>query len=401
MHSFVSAGLRHSGAMTCLAAIAAGLAPGTGGAQSPQRYELVETMRIDAAAHDLSAISNIVVSARGEILVPQDQDSKVRFFDASGRPTGEYGRKGAGPGEFLGVGMSGWMGDTAWVFDYSANRTVFITPAKTHLRTVRFPSNASFPPNTPNAPEVRWTFLRAIYPGDEMLVVAQLAPNTSGEWARPAGASSAILRTTSDGTVLRRAGWMLALRSACTVSYVVPNGNGAIAVPYCANPMTIISGDGQLVVDVIGANQGGTRATYRVIARSDKGDTIFAKTLPYAPVAISRARADSVLRKWLGTNAQPAAIRAARSLTVPAFYPPIRSAMIGRDRTIWLEFHTGSNQRSWMVLDRGGTAVATFSLPDNQMPAVCDYDAKSIWVIESDEDGAESVLRLRMRPRGR
>ncbi len=46
--------------------------PATTLAQTAPRFVLADAVRIDAAQHDLSEISHVQVSRRGEILVPQD-----------------------------------------------------------------------------------------------------------------------------------------------------------------------------------------------------------------------------------------------------------------------------------------------------------------------------------------
>jgi hypothetical protein len=107
---------------------------------SPTRLTL--EARLDATKEDLPTVSRIYVGPRGELVVPIISDMQLRVYDSTGRRIASVGRRGAGPGEFLGIASVGWLGDTLWVVDQQQRRTVFFDSNFNVVRTSNWQDQA-------------------------------------------------------------------------------------------------------------------------------------------------------------------------------------------------------------------------------------------------------------------
>ena len=127
------------GATLCLACAGAGDDPprpaDAEGYPGSAEWELVEDLRLDANAEDFSAIGRLFVGPKGEIVVPEPQDSRVRIYDSAGTLVTTIGRRGEGPGEFQYVGSVFWAADTLVVWDMELNRGTYLRTDGTLIRT--------------------------------------------------------------------------------------------------------------------------------------------------------------------------------------------------------------------------------------------------------------------------
>ena len=121
-----------AGAVTCLACTESTDDPPQ---SADPDWQLVEDLRLDANAENLSVIPEVVVGPQGEIIVPQPQDHRVRIYDSTGTQIAAVGRRGEGPGEFEHLAYVHLVGDTMVVYDGEMMRaTHFLrdgTPART------------------------------------------------------------------------------------------------------------------------------------------------------------------------------------------------------------------------------------------------------------------------------
>src|SRR3954464_7919991 len=102
---------------------------------SPPKRQIVEDLRLDATAEDFPDVGPVTVGPRGQIVVPISNDQQLRIYDATGKKTATFGRKGSGPGEFRRATWFGWTGDTLWVYDTDLRRVTYVSPAATLIRT--------------------------------------------------------------------------------------------------------------------------------------------------------------------------------------------------------------------------------------------------------------------------
>lgn len=95
----------------------------TAAAQNPPALRATAESRISGDDQLLVPFNTLLVGPDGRIVVPQNQDGQLVFFDANGKRLGTFGHKGAGPGEFsLLDGTMGWRGGTLRVYDVNNGR---------------------------------------------------------------------------------------------------------------------------------------------------------------------------------------------------------------------------------------------------------------------------------------
>src|SRR5262249_16093968 len=86
-------------------------------AQRPVALTAVRELRIGGDVVNFVPVRGLAISATGRIAVMQVKDQQIRVFGPTGADQGRFGRRGEGPGEFLGLFEIGWRGDSLWAFD--------------------------------------------------------------------------------------------------------------------------------------------------------------------------------------------------------------------------------------------------------------------------------------------
>ena len=295
---------------------------------------LIREVVIDGDEFDLLPITWL--SERdGEIAVAQEQDSRVLFFDPTGMLIGSAGHRGSGPGEFRSLSEGGWLGDSLWIYDAHLGRVTLLalgaSGARRPSRTVW--SLAQFKPTDPSTlrfnevvprgldrdhsvlatgygsseNDLRGQYLVSVGPDGRFHgIIAQLPPNTSEIRTRTAGAF-----------------FLTKLR-------------------FGAAPLVDVSPDGGVIaVAHVGSEEG--VPSFSVTLISADGDTIYHHEHQYTPAAIQ----ESVRRTEEARIAKrKSQVPGFPDVTVPRFYPPLRSLIAGRDSCVWIELDGASGQRS-------------------------------------------------------
>jgi hypothetical protein len=121
---------RYAARLTCLAVFTASCGhqdrrEGSveGGAWAPgQAWRVTEAARIGDSGEDgpasFARIVDVAVDGMGRVWVADAQQHEIRVFGPDGRHVRSFGRRGGGPGEFLGIaGMDWGPGGNLWVLD--------------------------------------------------------------------------------------------------------------------------------------------------------------------------------------------------------------------------------------------------------------------------------------------
>jgi hypothetical protein len=148
------------------------------------------------------------------------------------------------------------------------------------------------------------------------------------------------------------------------------------------------------VVVVLATVSGKDSATYRVTTLNERGDTIFAKRVPFTPQPISAASRDSALRR--NNNS---AIKAEQEKRMPRILTPVMDVMIGRDRTTWLKLRSAPSDSltvTHLVLDVHGEPTATVTMPHTVTAVTVDKD--HVWAIEKGKGNLRTVVRYKLIP---
>ena len=352
-------------------------------------------LRIDGHAADLVPIAWMGIGSTGRIAILQQQDAKVRFFDSSGEPQGDFGGSGEGPGEFRRLLRGGWIGDTLWIDDTQLDRTTLISPELQVVRTVanisavrpsqgdatRFPAFGSGTPY-------------ALYPGDTMLVSAM--PQNDDPLAN-AFDGSPLLRVSREGTI---ADVVAVVPSDVRGSFFVEYTDGGAAgfpVPFHQTPRWSVSPDGKRIALLTVTFPTPQEAEFRVVVVNDNGHEIFDRAYRTATLPIPESLVDSVVsaRAERASNSQMRrAILTDLKDRIPAIYSPVRDVLLGMDGRVWIGLRPDGDTNSWLVLGSEGEPGMRVTLPRNTRLMVA--NDQYMWGLEVDELGVESVVRYRL-----
>jgi hypothetical protein len=375
---------------------------GTVANAQPAGLALTREIRIDGVAENLVTPRWILVGRDGRIAIDQQADRSVRFFDASGRPIGRFGRRGEGPGEFQFMTGAGWVGDSLWLHDGLSQRTTLVTPGLEFARVIPDLALKPAPGQETRFAATTTSDRKAMYADGNSLV---LVSRFSG--AIPAGFDTIgfrIFRAAGDGVIRNQ-----------VVHLNQPGGRVRVlagsryiqaGTPFYARPLFRISERGNrmaLLTCVYDGPQGGTM---RVVMFGTSGDTVYARNYPFTPQAIPRAVADSGLAaaietarnaaRFIGAEEAATLTRAVRErMRIPPYFPPFTGMAVGDDGAAWIELRSpAGGATSFMVLDPRGSVSGTVAVPARTK--ALNVSATHMWGIELDQDDVPSVVRYRV-----
>ncbi|HYV98628.1 MAG TPA: hypothetical protein VE967_14325, partial [Gemmatimonadaceae bacterium] len=172
------------------------------------------------------------------------------------------------------------------------------------------------------------------------------------------------------------------------------------SVPLQNRTIWNVSSDGMRIGIIAAAMSGRDSATFGVVVLSERGDTIYSRRYPFKPERITAHSRDSALAQ---TNRPPQGVspeemRAALEKQMPVFYPPVRSAFFGRDRTLWLNLTRSSQDSLYtrLILDPAGVPIGTVAVPPNSI--IVAGDRAHVWTIEREGNMVGSIARYRLVP---
>lgn len=356
---------------------------------------------VDDPATVLTYIRSMVVDDDGRIYTTHPQESSILVHDRDGNRVARIGGAGEGPGEFRGLGAMGLLGDTLWAFDYRLGRVSYFSPAGELLRTVTIPVEMGRDPTT-SPPR----------PGG--LLQDGRVFGSPPAWSREVAAG----RLTEMPVV-----FMDTLGNPGDTLYMFPLSVWAIQDP--KNPMAFASYGSQPFADETlfahaprapeyvvvhrRVDPDAPAPTFRVVRFTLDGDTIFDREYDYAPVPIDPALVDSLVESHATRVAssdfgnppsrKQAAEWARATLYIPAHYPPVRTARVGLDGTIWLRTPTtdpAGETASWLMLEPDGEPIGRAELPARVQVEVARRDRVWGWTV--DELDVPYIVRYRVGP---
>ncbi len=388
--------------------VAVALATSAFSHSAPQTRALTfsRVLRIDGVKEDLVPVGDVRIGPRGQIIVPQQQDRKYLVYDSLGRRVATIGRAGEGPGEFKQVGTYfGWKGDSIWTWDANHERFTVFTASGTYVRGLATPQTADLARDRPAAPKgVAGGYVIAPLAGGLFLARG----NT------PARATEAAKRSRPGICVVV----MDSLKQVRSVAVNIPEdtrgisqttvgSNGATAtfgtvVPFTHSTEWETSADGEIIAIVTTTGVARGENTFRVIALRPSGDTVFSIRQPFTAAAIARRTADSAISAGIarlrsGGRAPAGVIREYEARgrgMIPDVYQPYVRHVVGRDHSVWINVRSAANEYRWLGLDSMGRTIGTLVVPRNLR--LVEFDGLNAWGLESDSDGVQSVLRLRI-----
>lgn len=393
-----------------LSLVAVGLVMGTTTLAGQSRLPLLLLRRevtISGAAEDLGPVATIRVSSRGVIAVWQTQDFQLRFFDSSGVALGRFGRRGEGPGEFRALGMrAGWIGDTMWVIDPATRRYTMIDERFRLVRSVPWPT-ALYLSSSDSISLLSSAGLVpiAILPGQTFISTVRVRPNQPRPRWMPEGESRLpMVAATRAGLFQRVILWEPPdVGAACLIPVTTNEGQWNTRIPYCPQTIMELSPNGRFAVSAVPQTTGVVRFT----TLDTSGDTVLSKLQSYESRQIPNEVVDSAVRslkqlRGISPNATSAfrqqalnAVEAAlRKTSVPSNYPPFVRLVVGNDGSFWLEEFPDGEGRKWVGYSADGRTIGRVELAKKAILQVA--SSTHLWVLESDLDDVQSVVRYRV-----
>jgi hypothetical protein len=394
-------------------------------AQSSPERKLVRELRLDATAEDFPALQTFFVGSDGRTAVPIYDDQQIRFYDALGKKSGVFGRKGSGPGEFRNLTQrAGWVGDTLWVYDNALRRITYVSPAASLVRSeILAPKlNAAMRSGAaePLGPEAILMFQpSAISSGGVVIGPAMIGV---GESSGAMKTRSVVMATTSDGgghVVMAP----LPINEDVSVTYRPGGGEASFtaAVPFAFAPITEYSADGSRVA-FLTATQARAGSSYtvtvlnlgrvsraslesqRAVSKAAMVDTVFSRTYAVPALPIPRGVVDSALETLRAPRADgrprfpPGIADKLRELAgarAPQAYPPVTGLVLGLDQTTWVLLRKTAAGTPAIALDDRGTVVAQITVPLKSR--MVQATRGRVWMLESDDDGLSSIVRYALK----
>jgi hypothetical protein len=390
------------------------------GAQpAPRPLKLVEEMRIDGANEDLAhdGASSSVVFSRGSLAFFDAVNVRFVFFDSAGKRLGNFGRKGAGPGEFQPNGTirmasgasrdsytltAGRIADTLWIYDQRQRRFTVVSPQGRLLRTLLDPT-LELRDSAGAATDHALLGFRpvALYSNGETLgeatfggIVQYTQPDgDKGKWWKRA--DSAYVVMTGRGSVARAVAQLPRNDAQATIDR--PGAYRTAGVPFAAPPLRDVSAAGDRVVIVTTSVTTPTGGSYVVTTIGSRGDTILRRSYPFTSPPVSPRAADSayrVLEKQLGANSAELLQQARQRM--PKVAAPLRRVLAGADGSVWLGL-TSADAQPWLLLTARGEPVGTVTLARGH--TLLEATQETVWVVERDDDGFARIIRYRVDAR--
>lgn len=374
-----------------ISAVLIALAFGVAASQELPEWRLVEEVRIGSidAADALTGVGDLRIGPDDRIFLWQGMSNRMLVYDSSGVRSHSVGRRGAGPGEFMGrLVRWTWKGDTLAAFDQDQQRYSLFLPDGKHVRTGRILPEGSL---------------------GTVVLEALLADGSA--LGRPRGrveesAQSPRIRYAPDGSTMDT---VVAVRGTGGGAGVVRLPRGLVVtfrppLPESDQIARDPLGQHLTVVERSAAQESGS-ATFRVYRVGLEGDTLFDRHFRYVPHPVDEAWADSVEESfrdsWAGRSVLGGRLRKGEidqlvsALAIPDHFPPVSETVVDRSGRVWLKRAPASGKyASWLVVDDQGRLLASATGP-SELKILNARDA-AVWGVVHDDLDVPYVVRYRV-----
>lgn len=372
--------------------VAALVATRVEGQAKPPQLKATADLRIDTALATPTRYAVILPMSSGEMIVsPQEAQGAIRWFDASGRALPFKAAVGfAKDPDIRWVTRMGWSGSTLVAIDPGFRQIALLDRAGKVTKSLEYPSviRPSWADRHKYPIFTRYETY-ALYPNGEWLVRAAEA-KTFMSTAEYDSSYTYFMRTNENGSIQR------------TIARV-PKNEGLIdkrmgqsrfmyRVPFVPRTLWDVSADGSRLVIVTQGVRGADSATYRATVLGENGDTIFSKKYSATLSAVSKKSVDSALARIRGGRDLPVEdLRAFVAKQIPPVFPPVDNLIVGVDKTIWLELHSGAADRQWLAIDPAGVPIGVASVARTFVARA--GDRTHLWGFEAEGEQLRTLVR--------
>jgi hypothetical protein len=367
------------------------------------------------SAGALSRIAGILPLEDGGIWILETSERDVRVHGADGKLVQRVGGSGDGPGKLTLPGKLGWWGaskDTVWVSDIGQRRLNLFDARGTFVRSMNMPFVTYQETLTISQPAA------VLADGTALQVAAYKATET--EWkdfpllrydlANGIGTKELIRLDRTTTVALRD-------KERIVTTAVHPLSDAPL-IAYSPDGSRVAVVDRTVTAPVADANASATGNAPRlasapegevnVLVLGTTGDTLWARSYPYDAVPLAASEADSLLAPRLQSFLQLTRMEGSLSdadaetlfrdaVKLPAVRPPVQSAFVVADGSVWLSWAvpSGAAQR-WTILSPTGDPLATLTYP--QPLDVRAVGNGWLWAAKVGASGSLELVRYRVAP---
>ncbi len=348
-------------------------------------------------------ISALLPLPDGRVLSLHPEEAILRRWTAEGRPDGTIGRQGEGPGEFQRPFGLGAFGDSVWVFDLGAYRATYVDAEGALLGTATpgvdlgLSSPDAPPPPRPTTPLRDGTWI-----GQSPAWSQAIAEGTLTEVP--------TVRLSADGAVLDTI-WIQDYRTQDVLALLRETGGTFTRQPFGDGSMGFPGPDDVFTVLDRRVSPTAAESAFHLTRIAPTGDTVARRTVPYDPVPLDPARADSAadaqaagmieFMQRVSPGASEASLAAdlREAMYVPPFEPWVRSMKLTREGGVWLERQsTDGSGTEWWRFDGDLEPRGRVRTPEGL--TVLAIDGDDVWGVERDEFDVDYIVRYRIAEGG-
>lgn len=394
--------------LVCNLALHASLVGGTASAALPSDpdtvpgFHLVEEVRVrseDVEEAPFTDLTDLAEGPDGTIFAVEPQAKRILIFDRKGRPAGEIGREGDGPGEFRRPVQIGWLGDTLWVRDRRLRRVSLFARSGAFLSTVRIPS-------VQGSEGHFWAGAAAMLADGSVLGYFTVDSRLVAAGRVDA---APLVRVARDGERVDTLAWYsmehhtLELARGSGLSRIV----SYVTQPFSDGTLWAGAPDGRFLVLVerrTSSRDEAGQPLFRVIKVAPSGDTLLAHGYPFTPKTLGREEIDRAVeelavrlerrRPSSGARVAPGRMRAMirQRLFTPEHHPPVSAVHVASHGAIWLcRERDASACAHWWILDGDGTLIA--QVPEPPPGRLLHAGSEHVWFLERDALDVPSLVR--------
>jgi hypothetical protein len=361
-----------------------------------------EEWAIDGKTQPIGGTAWILIAPDGRVIAaPAFTGGRIVAFDSLGRkpqwqlPVGHNRDL-----EIRFVNRIGWTGTQLWVSDRGYEQIALIDERGKVTKSLETPAFArptlsdrkKYPVLTSMDPLARYA--------DGSMLVRPVDKANVFETPEFDSTSTSLLRVSSGGIIQ---GVIATYPADPAVSFDVGGETHRRPIPMHPRTAWNVSPDGMRLVFISTALTGADSGTFRVVTLNERGDTVYAKRFPFSAMPVSQWQKDSALARVpavRGVAIQQ--VRFALGPKMPKIFPPVLSAVIGRDHATWIALRAPAGDTShtpWLVLDARGEPVGMTKLPRRTVVLAVDRNHAWGMLRAAQMNSTRALMRYRLNER--